>query len=73
MDAFWFWFLVILLLFAVLALPSWPYTRDRGVYRRTGAWPYAPTGAALAAVLLILLFFWLGMIVIAWPWYAVGP
>jgi hypothetical protein len=73
MDVFWFWFLIILLFIAIFAWPSWPYTRNRGVYRRTGVWPYAPAGAALAAVLLILLFFWLGMIIIAWPWYAVAP
>jgi len=72
MEAFWFWLLILLLVFAVLALPTWPYTRDRGLYRRRGMWPYGPSAAGFGAALLVLLLFWLGFIVIAWPWYAAG-
>jgi len=72
MGVLWFWFLILLFFIAVLALPTWPYTRNRGIYRRTGMWPYAPAGAALGLAILVLLFVWLGVIVIAWPWYATG-
>ena len=71
MEVFWFWFLIILLLVMVAAWPTWPYTRDVWVYRRPGAWRYVPSGAAGAIAILILLFFWLGLLAIAWPWYAV--
>lgn len=68
MEAFWFWLLTVLLLFLVLAWPTWPYTHERWVYRRGGGWRYAPSAAAGALALLILLFFWLGLIAIALPW-----
>lgn len=70
MGVFWFWLLMILLLFSILAWPTWPYTHERRVYRRGGGWRYAPSGTAAGAALLILLFFWLGLLVIAWPWAA---
>lgn len=70
MDVLWFWLLMILLLFAVLAWPTWPYTHERWVYRRGGGWRYAPAGTAALLVVLILFLFWLGIIAIAWPWYA---
>ena len=70
MEVFWFWLLIILLFFALFAWPTWPYTQDRWVYRRGGGWRYAPSGAAAATAVLILLLFWLGLLVIAWPWAA---
>ncbi|MFP3942699.1 MAG: hypothetical protein ACLFWF_02330 [Alphaproteobacteria bacterium] len=65
MAVFWFWFVVFLLVLFILAWPAWPYTRGRWVYRRPGAWPYVPSGAAFTLALLVLLLFWLGLIVIA--------
>lgn len=70
MDVFWFWLVMLLLLITVFAWPTWPYTRDRWVYRRSGGWRYAPSGAALAIFLFIMLLFWFGAIVIALPWAA---
>lgn len=72
MEAFWFWFLVILLLFAVFAWPTWPYTRERWLYRRGGRWRYAVSGASAATAFLVLLLFWFGFLVIAWPWMPAG-
>lgn len=72
MDVFWFWLIIVLLLVAVFAWPSWPYTREREFYRRDGGWRYAPSGAAFVALMIILLLFWLGMIAITLPW-AVAP
>lgn len=71
MEYVWFWIVLFLLLVAVLALPTWPYTRERGVYARGGMWPYGPS--ALVAGLLILLgvIFWLGLISAWWPWSGV--
>ncbi|SDY86949.1 DUF3309 family protein [Citreimonas salinaria] len=68
MDVFLFWLVVVLLLITVFAWPTWPYTYERGVYRRGGRWRYAPSGASAAAVLVILLLFWLGLVVITLPW-----
>jgi hypothetical protein len=72
-DIFWFWFFIFLLLVTVFAWPTWPYTRERWVYRRGGGWRYAPSGVAAALALLLLVFFWLGLLAIAWPWYAAPP
>ncbi|SFO82352.1 DUF3309 family protein [Tranquillimonas alkanivorans] len=71
MDVFLFWLIVLLLLFAVLALPAWPYTRDRGIYRQPGNRRYAPSLVAAAIVLLMLVLFWLGLLAIWVPWAAV--
>ena len=68
METAWFWLLILLLFLAIFAWPTWPYTQDRWVYRRRGGWRYAPSGAAAAAFLLVLLLFWLGLIVITLPW-----
>jgi len=73
MEAFWFWLLMVLLFVAVFSWPSWPYTRDRWVYRNGGSRRYAPAGAAVGGIFVILLLFWFGLIVIAWPWAAVAP
>lgn len=73
MEVFWFWLVVLLLVLAIFAWPTWPYTRNRWVYRRPGAWRYAPAGAAVAVLLLLLIFFWFGLLVIAWPGGAVQP
>ncbi len=72
MEVFWFWLLVILLFTAVFAWPTWPYTRDRGLYRHE-RWRYAPSGAAAGAAILIVLLFWLGLLVIVLPWAAAPP
>ncbi|MEX2617434.1 MAG: hypothetical protein WD767_15180 [Alphaproteobacteria bacterium] len=66
----WFWLLMLLLLAVILAWPTWPYTYERGVYRRGGYWRYGPSAAAAATAALILILFWLGLLVIAWPWAA---
>ncbi|MGB3689782.1 MAG: hypothetical protein WBA02_10840 [Jannaschia helgolandensis] len=70
MEAFWFWTLVILLVIATFAYPAWPYTRNRGIYRRGGGWRYAPATAAAMAALLIFFLFWIGLLAITWPWMA---
>ncbi len=72
MDVLWFWLLVVVLLIAVFAWPTWPYTRQRGIYRRGGRWPYAPSLLAAILFVLVLLLFWLGFLGVWWPW-AVGP
>ncbi|ARU00694.1 hypothetical protein LOKVESSMR4R_01375 [Yoonia vestfoldensis] len=69
-DVLGFWFLIILLMIAVFAWPSWPHTRERRFYRRDNRWRYGPSlGAALGAALIILLV-WLGLLVLWWPWYS---
>lgn len=68
MDAVLFWVFMLLLFVTVFAWPTWPYTRDRWVYRRPGGWRYAPSGAAAALALLMFLLFWFGVLAIAWPW-----
>jgi hypothetical protein len=73
MDIFWFWLTFFLLLFTVFAWPTWPYTRERWLYRRGGGWRYAPSGAAFGGAMVVLLFFWLGFIIITLPWAAAGP
>lgn len=70
MDVFWFWFLIILLFIAIFAWPTWPYTRERDLYRPENRWRYGPSGAAAGLAILILLLFWLGLIAIWWPWVA---
>lgn len=70
MEAFWFWLLFILIIFAFAAAP-WGYTREQWPYRYGGAYRYYPSAAAGLGALLILLLVWLGLIVIAVPWAAV--
>lgn len=70
MEGFWFWMLVLLLVLAFFAWPSWPYTRDRRVYRRGGGWAYGISAAAVVAALLLAGLFWLGLIVIWMPFAA---
>ncbi len=67
MEVFWFWFLILLLVFAVVAAP-WGYTRDRWPYRYGGTYRYYPSLGAVFGVILILLLFWTGLIVITSPW-----
>ena len=62
-----FWLLVIFLIVAILAWPTWPYTRDRWPYRRGGLYRYAASGAAAAFAFLLLILSLLGMIAIALP------
>lgn len=69
MEVFWFWLFLVLLLLMILGWPTWPYTRDRGIYRRGGGWRYALSGAAAVLAFFILLLFWLGLLAIWWPWY----
>ena len=70
MDVVWFWFWVLLLFLVIATWPTWPYTRERWPYTRGGGYRYGPSAAAAFVALLILLFFWLGLIAIAWPWAA---
>jgi hypothetical protein len=65
MEYFWFWLLIILILFAIFALPTWPYTRSRRGYGRPG-WRYIPSGVAALLAVLLLMMLWLGLIA-AWP------
>lgn len=69
MEAFWFWFLIFLLIVTVFSCPTWAYTRERWMYRYGGGWRYAPSGVAVILLIFILLLFWLGFLVIWWPWY----
>ena len=68
MDAVLFWVFMLLLFVTVFAWPTWPYTRDRWVYRRPGGWRYAPSDAAAGLALLMFVLFWFGVLAIAWPW-----
>lgn len=68
MGVLWFWLIIICLVIAIFALPTWPYTRNRGVYRRPRRWRYAPSGLALIVGILILFLFWWGILAIWWPW-----
>lgn len=67
MDVLWFWAIILLLLIVVFAWPSWPYTRERGLYR-TEAYRYYPSGIAAALAILLLLLIWLGIVAVARPW-----
>lgn len=60
-----FWFFVLVLAFVALLflLPTWSYTRSRG-------WGYGPSGVALGIIALILIFWWLGLVAVWWPWYS---
>lgn len=64
----WFWLLVLLIVLALLAWPTWPYTRERGFYARGGSWPYVPSAFAIMLAVLLLILFWFGFIIIWWPW-----
>ncbi len=72
-DVVGFWFFVFLILIAVLALPAWPYTRDRRFYRNDNHWRYAPSVAAALLAVLIVLLFWLGLLAVWWPWNPTVP
>jgi len=73
MDVFWFWVLIVLLFLSVAVWPTWPYTHRRWIYRRPGAWRYAPSGLAAGLLVLMLLFVWLGLLAIAVPWQSPVP
>jgi len=70
MEALWFWIIVFLVILGIASAPGWGYTRDRWPYSQGGRYRYYPAVGAALAVVLILLFFWLGLIAIAWPWTA---
>lgn len=70
MDVIWFWILVALLLVVIFAWPSWPYMRQRGIYRRGGAWRYGASALAFLGIIILLALFWVGLLVIWWPWAA---
>lgn len=55
-----FWLLMVLVLIWALAIPAWPYHRryDYGYY---------PFGTISAILLFFILFWWLGLIALAWP------
>lgn len=72
MNGFWFWVLMALIFCAAATWPTWPFTRDRWLYRRGGAWRYVPTGVIIAVIAMLLLLVWLGVIRLTWPW-AVAP
>ena len=59
MDVFWFWILLIFLLLAVAAWPIWPYAQR---------WGYAPSLIGVAGFLIIIVMFWIGLLVVWWPW-----
>lgn len=61
MGVLWFWLLLVLLLVAVAALPSWPYSRR---------WGWGPSGGALIAFLVFLGLIWFDFLAIWRPW---GP
>lgn len=71
MEAFWFWLIIILLLIAVLALPSWPYTRERWPY--TTRYRYAPSAIAGLIAFFLIFLFWFGLIALWIPWDAATP
>jgi len=68
MEVFWFWLIVVLVLVAILAWPTWPYTRSRWPY--TAGYDYALSAAAVFLVFFLLLLFWLGALAVWWPWAA---
>ena len=68
MDVFLFWFVLILFVVAFAAWPSWGYTRERWPYRRGGHYRYYPSAGAALAALLVLVLFWFGIIAVALPW-----
>lgn len=57
---FGFLLLLVLLLLAVAAIPTWPHSRR---------WGYAPAGAVAALLILAILAAWFGLLAVAWPWY----
>lgn len=64
MGYFWFWAVVFFGVVMLLALPVWPYSRER--------WRYGPSGAALAAIAIILFAAWFGFVALWWPWFPVA-
>lgn len=62
-----FWFVAALVLFLILAWPTWPYTRGRWPYRYGGPWSYALSGFAVLVIFLFMLFVWMGLIVTTYP------
>ena len=57
-----FWLLLLLIVFLIAALPTYPYSRG---------WGYGPAGIILLLLLMWLLAVWLGWIAFAFPW--IGP
>jgi lysylphosphatidylglycerol synthetase-like protein (DUF2156 family) len=53
-----FWLLIALILIWALMVPSWPYHRRYG-------YGYYPFGIISAILLLFILFWWLGLFVVA--------
>lgn len=54
-----FWLLLTFLFLFLATLPAYPFSRR---------WGYSPSGAAVAAMLVVLLLVWLGYFTFAWPW-----
>ncbi|MCV2868854.1 hypothetical protein OEW28_09460 [Defluviimonas sp. WL0002] len=67
MGMFWFWIGLLLLAFAIAALPGWRHTRNRWPYSLGGRYRFYPSAGAALGVALILLLFLLGLIAMDWP------
>ena len=63
---FWFWLMMVLLITSIALLPVWPYGRAR----RRG---YRPTVLVFMLLMALLVFWWLGLIIVELPWQAYVP
>lgn len=68
MEFVWFWIALFLIVFAVFAWPTWPYTRERWPYRYGRGWSYVPALSAIAVFLLVFFLAWIGALAVAYPW-----
>ena len=60
-GAMWLWtvVLVLLIVFLILALPIWPFSR---------VWGYYPSGLITAALIVLLLLTFFGYLTLWYPW-----
>lgn len=56
-----FWLLLLLVVFLIAALPTYPYSRS---------WGFGPAGIIVLLLLIWFLAVWLGWLLFALPWAA---
>lgn len=59
MAFYWFWILLVLFAIMLAAYPTWPHARG---------WGYGPSLGALVVIIVIAGMIWLGFLAVWWPW-----